>query len=86
MTISHILATRPEPQQSELLEALSHLGPEVVSMPALNMAGGKALPDAPQLQAPMAGTRSMPFLMRQWCAAIRHRGACWALALQVGIS
>jgi uroporphyrinogen-III synthase len=34
VTTSHILATRPEPQQSELLEALAGLGPAVVSMPA----------------------------------------------------
>ncbi len=48
MTISHILATRPEPQQSELLEALAQFGPEVVSMPAFRF---EAVPAPSDLDA-----------------------------------
>lgn len=34
MTFSHALATRPEPQQTELVRALAELGLEAVSLPA----------------------------------------------------
>ena len=45
MIISHILATRPEPQQSELLTALARLGPEIVSIPAFGFEAMQTPPD-----------------------------------------
>ena len=40
-TFSHALASRPEPQQSELVEALASLGLEVISLPVLRFEAGR---------------------------------------------
>jgi uroporphyrinogen-III synthase len=45
MRFSHALATRPEPQQAELVEALGSFGLEVVSLPAFRFEAGQGLPD-----------------------------------------
>jgi uroporphyrinogen-III synthase len=45
MRFSHALATRPEPQQAELVEALGSLGLEVVSLPAFRFEAQPVPPD-----------------------------------------
>ncbi len=40
-TFSHALASRPEPQQSELVQALASLGLEVISLPVFRFEAGR---------------------------------------------